>query len=90
MTYKWAKCILWTGIIFYLTSMTTLQCLIFVTFPGYVNENKSDEFWNWYDGYYFTIFLIQNAIWLAINLISTSITIYAIRVVYAVVSRLTN
>ena len=70
---------LWLVIALYSAIMISFYFWMCFTYPGYVNDNSTDEFYSWLESPFNEITInTLHSVWLVLNLFSCAITIYAI------------
>lgn len=70
--------------------MLLCYVLTLVTFPGYVNDDSLAVYTNWHDsGFYNTLSNLAYLMWFTLILMSTAISIYAIRRTLKFITHLT-
>lgn len=69
------RTILRVGIIGYGLTMIVILICVMATFPGYVNDNSTEYFYDWQYGPYR---IIKNSLWLTLIFTSTIVIIFSI------------
>ena len=84
VSQKFIKNSLWIGIFSQIVALTVLWLVLMITYPGRNNLNYN----TCYSGTFTYIFSVMSYIWLFFTLLSTFLTIYAIKKIFKTVQEL--
>ena len=83
----------WFVGIMYLSGLILAYLWLMITFPGFINtDGTSESYHKWEQTTFFKVFSASITLWLALNVVSTIISIFAISKIYKTVKsvRITN